>query len=96
MIKSKPIQNILKCSFKILLIVLVPVVVGWLVYWGFLTIAFNGNPFATNRAEEVAKPIEKSLIEAGAVKVCDHGATGREPSNNESWYSSRFQLNVGK
>lgn len=96
MTKNKPVQNILKCSFKILLIILVPIAIGWLVYWGFLTIAFNGNPFATNRAKEVAKPIEKSLIEAGAVKVCDAGVTGREATNKVPRYSSRFQLNVGK
>ncbi|MGD8374134.1 MAG: hypothetical protein PVI21_04775 [Candidatus Woesebacteria bacterium] len=50
------------------------------------------NPFVSNRAEEVAKPIEKSLIEAGAVKVCSRGATGYEATNRIPWYSATFKI----
>lgn len=78
------------------IIVFSVVTVGLLLYWGFLNVAFSGNPFATNRAKEIAAPIEKSLEQAGAVKVCDEGATGYEATNRVPWYDARYQLNVGK
>ncbi|MGD8374135.1 MAG: hypothetical protein PVI21_04780 [Candidatus Woesebacteria bacterium] len=98
MIKSKPIQNILKCSFKILLIVLVPVVVGWLVYWGFVFAVSSDNPFISNPAKDAATPIEKSLLAAGATKVCSSESNGTNPLDNTHtpYYSGYYQFNVGK
>lgn len=61
------------------------VVVGLL--WAGITLFTKST---ANYAEEVAKPLEKALVEAGGVKVCSRGDGGRGPDNTEPWYDTNF------
>jgi hypothetical protein len=54
------------------------------------------NSFKPNHAEEVAKPIETALEEAGAVKKCSRGDDGRGVSNRAPWYGASYLIPKGK
>ena len=49
-------------------------------------------PFSVNYAQEVAKPIEASLVKAGAVKMCERGDAGRGSDNREPWYGAIYEI----
>ncbi|MGD8374133.1 MAG: hypothetical protein PVI21_04770 [Candidatus Woesebacteria bacterium] len=60
------------------------------------SLQFN-NPFISNPAKDAATPIEKSLLAAGATKVCDNESNGTSSLNTRTpYYSGYYQLNVGK
>src|SRR6266498_949095 len=42
--------------------------------------------------EKTAKPIEQALVEAGAVKMCSNGDSGRGVDNKTPYYGSTFKL----
>ncbi|HET9412036.1 MAG TPA: hypothetical protein VFO38_04255 [Candidatus Saccharimonadales bacterium] len=52
--------------------------------------------FNRNYAEELALPLEKTLIANGAIKKCARGDAGRSPDSSEPWYEARFQLSINK
>ncbi|MGD8373232.1 MAG: hypothetical protein PVI21_00010 [Candidatus Woesebacteria bacterium] len=56
-----------------------------------LTYLFNR--LSNNLAENVARPIEKSLVEAGAVKMCSGGDAGHGPDNFSPWYNAYYSIN---
>ena len=45
-----------------------------------------------NYAEQVARPLEKSLADVGGVKKCSRGAEGRGPDNFEPWYYAIYEV----
>lgn len=59
-------------------------------------IQLYNNPFVPNRAEELSKPIDKSLIQSGAVKICEETGNGTAIGRNEPYYYASYQLDVGK
>jgi hypothetical protein len=87
---TKPYSKVLKTTLITTAIILL---VGILAY----NFPFPGNPvamlFYPNLAEEVAKPIEKALVEAGAVKLCESGSNGKGMSNNPR-YLARFESDL--
>lgn len=50
----------------------------------------------TNFAHDIAKPIEQSLKEAGAKKICDRGGSGRGVDNKTPWYQSYYAVPKGE
>jgi hypothetical protein len=50
------------------------------------------NSFKPNLAQETAKPIEKGLKDAGAVKKCSRGDDGRGVSNRAPWYYAIYEV----
>src|SRR6266498_1000842 len=63
------------------LVVMLLALAGYILY-------LNGS----NYAEETAKPIEQALVEAGAVKMCSNGDSGRGVDNKTPYYGSTFKL----
>ncbi len=62
----------------------------------FLALTPYGNYFwGGNRAEEVAKPIEIKLAEAGAIKVCATGNGGWGVDNKRPWHDATYKVAVG-
>ncbi|MGD8373234.1 MAG: hypothetical protein PVI21_00020 [Candidatus Woesebacteria bacterium] len=59
----------------------------------FAGISYLFNRLSNNLAENVARPIEKSLVEAGAVKMCSGGDAGHGPDNFSPWYYAVFTVN---
>jgi hypothetical protein len=55
--------------------------------WGGMAL-FNKS--TANYAEEVAKPLEAALVQAGGKKICSRGDGGRGPDNTEPWYEANF------
>ena len=83
---------------KLLIIVSAVAVVAALSYLVLLSPygAWLRDSAATNYAEEVAKPIEKELIDAGATKEKSSGDNGRGISNSIPAYSSQFKVPLGE
>lgn len=63
-----------------------------LIFVVVLALAWLAQSYFSNYAEKAAKPLESSLVKAGAVKQCDAGDPGRGPDNTEPWYSASFEL----
>lgn len=63
-------------------------------FWGWIVLF--GKSLLPNYAEDVAKPLETALVEAGAVKKCSQGDNGRGLDNLEPNYGARYQLNMNK
>ncbi len=86
--KSKPVpQPKTRKIFDSLLAVGIVVAILYALVWII---------FLRNYAEEVARPLEKTLVANGAIKACTFGDAGKGPDNKQPWYEARFQLNVGK
>lgn len=81
---------------KILTISIVSLVVLFLAYNFTIVGNIFNQVFLPNYAEEVAKPIEKALVEAGAVKVCESGDKGFGIDNSSPWYFSRFETKLNQ
>lgn len=47
---------------------------------------------AKNYAEEVASPLEESLVKAGGVRMCSTGDTGRGSDNDVPWYGVYYEM----
>lgn len=61
-------------------------------YWIVITAQNN----TRNYAKEIAKPIEKALVEARARKVCETGDNGRGWDNKAPWYGATYLLQSNK
>lgn len=48
--------------------------------------------YFSNPALEVAKPLERALVEAGAVKKCSREDSGRGWDNNEPWVKVMYEV----
>ncbi|MGD8373233.1 MAG: hypothetical protein PVI21_00015 [Candidatus Woesebacteria bacterium] len=70
-----------KKAFTVLFILLL--ISGAISYWYIQS--------SHNLAKDIAKPIENSLIQAGATKVCEHGDPGHGPDNFSPWYRVYFE-----
>lgn len=82
-----------KRNHSLLLILAICFLAAAVLVWITITLFTKST---VNYAEEVAKPLEKALAEAGGVKVCSRGDAGRGPDNDQPNYESRFQLAMGK
>ncbi|WP_159025319.1 hypothetical protein [Streptomyces pluripotens] len=49
-----------------------------------------------NYAQEASSPLEKILVQSGAVKVCGSGDPGRGPDNYAPHYASLYELDASK
>lgn len=80
------------------MVIIVATIVAFVAFLYFMTpLGFISRLFlAPNYAEEVAKPIEKALVEAGAVKVCSNGDKGVGPDNETPWYNAYLELNKNR
>lgn len=77
-------------------IILVALLILGAILYIFTPIKFVADHLKPNYAEEVAKPIEATLISKGAAKICSHGGNGQEPSNTQPWHDSYFLVPAGK
>lgn len=76
------------------IVIIVATIVAFVAFLYFMTpLGFISRLFlAPNYAEQEAKPIEKALVEAGAVKKCSNGDKGFGPDNTRPWYSAYFVI----
>src|SRR5687768_12697780 len=49
-----------------------------------------------NYAKEIASPLEKALVAAGATKLCESGDSGRGWDNKSPWYGAYYELPVNR
>lgn len=75
---------------KSVLIPLIVIAVIGLAIWGIAYFLFH------NRAADIAAPLERSLVVAGAAKECDGGDPGRGPDNIESYYGVSYDVRMSK
>ncbi len=54
------------------------------------------NKSTVNYAEDVARPLEQSLIKTGAIKKCIQADTGRGSDNLNPWYNVVFETDLSK
>jgi hypothetical protein len=80
-------------QLKWLIIALVCFVVIVLVW--FVTMLYQSNT-SGNYAQEIAKPLESALVDAGAVKNCSRGSTGRASDSNEPSYYAIYSIPSGR
>lgn len=77
---------------KLILIILASLSSIALICWGvFLLTSQN-----TNRAAEVAKPLEQALVEAGGIKMCSNGDDGKGWDNRAPYYGATYGFSVDK
>lgn len=72
------------------LIALITVAAIGLAVWGVADYLFH------NKAADIAAPLEKSLVAAGATKECSTGDVGRGPDNTAPWYISYYDTHMSK
>ena len=49
-----------------------------------------------NYAQQIAEPLENTLLAAGAVKKCGYGDDGRGADNQRPWYDAFYELPSGR
>lgn len=57
---------------------------------------FIWNNISANKAEEIAKPIESSLLQGEAIKKCSSGDAGAGWDNTQPHYNATFQISANK
>ncbi|HSW81306.1 MAG TPA: hypothetical protein VLG40_02815 [Candidatus Saccharimonas sp.] len=75
---------------KSVLIPLIILAVIGLAVWGVADFLFH------NRAADIAAPLEKSLVAAGAAKTCENGDPGRGPDTSAAEYGASYDVRMSK
>ena len=87
-ISSKPKRSFIKKSVIALIIFITTISILAISLAAYLGL------FHKNYAQEVAAPIEKALVEAGAVKKSETGDNGRIVDNEAPWYDAKYTITV--
>lgn len=87
--KNEPAQYNWWRKKSVLIPLIILAVIG-LVVWIVADFLFR------NRAADIAAPLEKSLVAAGATRECGGGAPGRGPDNTEPYYGVTYDVQMSK
>jgi hypothetical protein len=84
----------IKMKFKIFWFIIAVLAVPAVIFLGFVASIFYPG-FLPNYAQEVAKPLEVALKDAGATRQCIRGDNGRGWDNDRPGYSAIYEVPGG-
>ena len=90
LVKSKKVWTILLAGAAVISFLV------WLAYFVIPHTIFSGltNYYMPNYAKEAIEPIDRALVKAGAVRICEDPVSGREPGSMQPSYTANYQFNV--